>query len=79
MRSPPNGGRPGAATPRATNTPYLAGYPTDTAIIGDGRGRRRARVIVRQAAIELVSLHYGAVPAAEWCTFCRGECRVVVA
>jgi hypothetical protein len=50
-----------------------------TAILADDRDRRRARTIRRAAAIELVALHYGAVPAERWCTFCHGECRVVSA
>jgi hypothetical protein len=48
-------------------------------IVPDARDRRRARTVRRMAAIELVALHYGAIPAAQWCTFCHGECRMVSA
>jgi hypothetical protein len=45
-------------------------------MVADARDRRRARTVRRMASIELTGLLYGAVPAARWCTWCHGRCRV---
>ncbi len=50
---------------------------TATTILADDRDGRRARTIRRLAAVELVDRHYGRVPPARWCRWCRGECRVL--
>jgi hypothetical protein len=49
------------------------------AIVADARDARRARTVRRLAAVELTRMLYGGVPAAQWCSWCRGRCKVVVA